>query len=66
MTYLLFALILALLIYLFYYKREIHSLRQQLDDIGHSQTNRLLTQQIYSKELSELVASINTSLKKER
>ncbi|WP_273478398.1 HAMP domain-containing sensor histidine kinase [Ignavigranum ruoffiae] len=62
-------LVLALLIILgvlFYYRYQIRQLSQQLQEMSQVTTNQLLTQELYSPEISNLVARINQTIEQER
>lgn len=66
MTLILGILVLCLLAWLFLYKREIGLMRDQLRELQGQSSNQLLSQDLYSPELNQLVASINDSLMQER
>ncbi|MCR8969411.1 sensor histidine kinase KdpD [Facklamia sp. 7083-14-GEN3] len=50
----------------YYYRRQVYDLAKQLKNISKISTNQLLTQEIFSSEMQELVQMINLALIKER
>lgn len=65
-NYLLLFLLVSLLVYIHLYRLEIKKIQQQMVDIKKRESNRLLTQSYYTKELNGLVGTINETLMKER
>ncbi|MGF3183688.1 sensor histidine kinase [Facklamia sp. P12934] len=64
--FLLILIILAIVGYHYYYRLQVSDLTKQLKVISKSPTNQLLTQEIFSSEMNELVKRINLALIKER
>ena len=66
MVWILLIISLASLFGLAYYRLQIQLLVKQLKEMSKLSTNQLLTQEIFSKEMIELVQEINQTIAKER
>lgn len=66
MLWILIILMILVTLSLCYYRWQIRDMKRQLEEITRQNTNQLVTQDIYTPELDQLVEKINQTIRKER